>query len=242
MFWTAIPVGRSPLAWHSVRVCATRAARNAVAVPMWLGHPRLRSASGAHPASPVSPAVADDRFVSRRANPRNNCRCWDVDMSSTVSASSSFHNCSIRLRSANPAAVDSTSVARPSVGSGRRRTKPGRSSRCTVRVIEAESVSNSAARSDCRCGAVSHRCISRSSCPGCRPRPCRSWRVRITCRRVTRISALLTGPADVAVDYDTRPRAAGPLATLFTLAPIGQHVSHAWSTCRAGNEPLVARE
>jgi NAD(P)-dependent dehydrogenase (short-subunit alcohol dehydrogenase family) len=32
-------------------------------------------------------------------------------------------------------------------------------------------VSNSAARSTCRCGPVSQRCMRSSSCPGCRPRP-----------------------------------------------------------------------
>jgi len=86
-----------------------------------------------------------------------------------------------------------------------------------VRVIEAESVSNSAARSACRWGPESQRCMSSSSCPVCSPRPCSSCRARIMWRRVTLISALLTGPPDAAVDDGTRPRDAGPLATLNTI-------------------------
>ena len=110
-------------------------------------------------------------------------------------------------------------------GSGRRRTKPARSRRCTVRVIEAESVSNSAARSVCRCGPVSQRCMSNSSCPGCRPSPCSNWRIRITCSRVTRIRALLTGPPDAADDDATRARAAGRVTTLTTITLTGRDAS-----------------
>ena len=54
---------------------------------------------------------------------------------------------SISARRARPTRVDSTSVTRPSRTSRRRRTSPVRSSLCTVRVIEAESVPNSTARS-----------------------------------------------------------------------------------------------
>jgi len=177
------------------------------------------------PGDVVSPIVADDRFVSSFRSPRSNCRSWDAGMSPTVSASSRDHSCSTRPRSAIPAGVDSTRVALPSKGSGRRRTKPARSRRCTVRVIEAESVSNSAARSVCRCGPVSQRCISNNSCPGCRPRPCSSCRIRITCRRVTRIRALLTGPPDAA-DVDATPaRAAGRIATLMILILAARHGS-----------------
>jgi hypothetical protein len=174
----------------------------------------------------ASPMVADDRFVSRFRSPRSNWRSWDAGMSPTVSASSRPHSCSTRPRSAVPAGVDSTRVARPSTGSGRRRTKPARSRRCTVRVIEAESVSNSAARSVCRCGPVSQRCMSNSSCPGCRPRPCSNCRVRITCRRVTRIKALLTGPPDAADDDDATPaRAAERVTTLTTITLAGRDAS-----------------
>jgi hypothetical protein len=180
----------------------------------------------------VSPMVADDRFVSSFRSPRNNCRSWDAGMSSTVSASSRDHSCSTRPRSANPAGVDSTRVARPSMGSGRRRTKPDRSRRCTVRVIDAESVSNSAARSVCRCGPVSQRCMSNSSCPGCRPRPCNNCRIRITCRRVTRISALLTGPPDAADDDAAPARAAGRVTTLTTITLAGRDAS-ADGECRS---------
>jgi hypothetical protein len=184
-----------------------------------LGAPAVGTASTPPGADVASPMVAVTRFASRFCSPRNNWRCWDAGMSPTVSASSRAHSCSTRPRSAVPAGVDSTRVARPSTGSGRRRTKPARSRRCTVRVIEAESVSNSAARSVWRCGPVSQRCMSNSSCPGCRPRPCSNWRIRVTCSRVTRIRALLTGPSDAADDDATWARAAGRVTTLTTITP-----------------------
>jgi hypothetical protein len=117
-------------------------------------------------------SAASDRFSSRCCSPRRSWPSCAGERSPTVWASSSAQSSSIRPRRAVPASVDSTSVARPSLGSGRRRTNPARSRRCTVRVIDAESVPNSDARSAWRCGPASHKCISSSSCPGCSPTRC----------------------------------------------------------------------
>ena len=45
------------------------------------------------------------------------------------------------------------------------------------------------------------------------------------CRRVARISALLTGPAEAAVDVGTRPCDAGPVATTNILTELLQEAS-----------------